>query len=67
MQFEELKGKSKDQLKDELLNLKKELFNLRFQRVTGELSNNARFSQVRKGIARIKTRLSQMKAEQKAA
>ncbi len=67
MQFEELKGKSEDQLKEALLGLKKELFNLRFQKVSGELANLSRFSQVKKDIARINTRLSQLRLEQKAA
>ncbi len=44
-----------DQLDDELLKLKKEQFNLRFQRATGQLENTARVRQVRRDIARIKT------------
>jgi large subunit ribosomal protein L29 len=44
-----------DQLKDELLRLKKEQFNLRFQRATGQLENTARVRQVRRDIARLKT------------
>jgi len=50
-----LKAMSTDQLQDELLNLKKEQFNLRFQRATGQLENTARVTEVRKDIARIKT------------
>ncbi|MEN5081426.1 50S ribosomal protein L29 [Bosea sp. TWI1241] len=46
---------SADQLQEELLKLKKEQFNLRFQRATGQLENTSRVSQVRKDIARIKT------------
>jgi large subunit ribosomal protein L29 len=46
---------SDDQLQDELLKLKKEQFNLRFQRATGQLENTARFMQIRRDIARIKT------------
>ncbi len=44
-----------DQLTDELMKLKKEQFNLRFQRATGQLENTARVRQVRRDIARIKT------------
>jgi len=44
-----------DQLTDELLKLKKEQFNLRFQRATGQVENTARIRQVRRDIARIKT------------
>lgn len=49
------RGKTRDELKDESRKLKKELFNLRFQVATGELTNNSRFSAVRRDIARIKT------------
>jgi large subunit ribosomal protein L29 len=48
-----------DQLNDELVKLKKEQFNLRFQRASGQLENTARFSVVRHDIARIMTVLSQ--------
>lgn len=51
----DLKVMTGDQLQDELLKLKKEQFNLRFQRATGQLENVSRVSQVRKDIARIKT------------
>jgi large subunit ribosomal protein L29 len=44
-----------DQLDDELIRLKKEQFNLRFQRATGQLANTARVREVRRDIARIKT------------
>ena len=44
-----------DQLEDELLKLKKEQFNLRFQRATGQLENTSRVREVRRDIARIKT------------
>ncbi len=59
MKAEELKGKSVDELRDELLGLRKESFNLRFQRASGQLENTARIRQVRKDIARIKTVLQQ--------
>ena len=51
----DLKAMSTDQLQDELLKLKKEQFNLRFQKATGQLENTARVNEVRKDIARIKT------------
>ena len=51
----DLKALSPDQLNDELLNLKKEQFNLRFQGATGQLENVARVREVRRDIARIKT------------
>lgn len=51
----DLKVMSTDQLQDELLKLKKEQFNLRFQRATGQLENTARVTEVRKDIARVKT------------
>ena len=51
-----------DQLDDEVLKLKKEQFNLRFQRATGQLENTARVRQVRRDIARIKTVAAQKRA-----
>jgi large subunit ribosomal protein L29 len=51
----DLKMMSNDQLEQEFLNLKKEQFNLRFQRATGQLENTARVRVVRRDIARIKT------------
>ncbi len=51
----DLKAMSADQLTDELLNLKKEQFNLRFQRATGQLENTGRVREVRRDIARVKT------------
>ena len=47
-----------EKLTDRLLSCKKELFNLRFQVVTGELTNSSRFLSVRRNIARIKTELT---------
>jgi large subunit ribosomal protein L29 len=55
MKAEELRHMTIDQLDDEALKLKKEQFNLRFQRATGQLENTARVRQVRRDIARIKT------------
>jgi len=51
----DLRAMTIDQLDDEVLKLKKEQFNLRFQRATGQLENTARVRQVRRDIARIKT------------
>ena len=51
-----------DQLDDEVLKLKKEQFNLRFQRATGQLENTARVRQVRRDIARLKTVAAQKRA-----
>ena len=55
MKAAELKGMSLDQLDDQLAKLKKEQFNLRFQRATGQLENVGRVREVRRDIARIKT------------
>jgi large subunit ribosomal protein L29 len=57
MKMSEIQTKTADELKDLLLQQKKELFNLRFQRVTGEIENTSRFRVVRRTIARIKTAL----------
>jgi large subunit ribosomal protein L29 len=54
-----------DQLEDEVLKLKKEQFNLRFQRATGQLENTMRVREVRRDIARIKTVAQQKRAEKK--
>jgi large subunit ribosomal protein L29 len=55
MKAGELRDKTLDQLDDELVKLKKEQFNLRFQRASGQLENVARIRQVRRDIARLKT------------
>ena len=62
----DLNAMSKDQLSDELLNLKKEQFNLRFQRATGQLENTGRVREVRRDIARVKTLQRQKPAPAKA-
>ena len=62
----DLNAMSKDQLSDELLNLKKEQFNLRFQKATGQLEKSSRINEVRKDIARVKTIARQKAAEAKA-
>ena len=58
MKSEELRGKTADELNDLLLDSKKELFNLRFQRASGQLENTARIGEVRRDIARVKTMLN---------
>jgi large subunit ribosomal protein L29 len=55
MKASEVKQLTDDQLKEELLKLKKEQFNLRFQKAAGQIDNTARVRQVRRDIARIKT------------
>jgi large subunit ribosomal protein L29 len=55
-----------DQLDDELARLKKEQFNLRFQRATGQLENTARVRQVRRDIARITTIAAEKRSKAKA-
>ena len=59
----DLRALSEDQLNDELLNLKKEQFNLRFQRATGQLENTSRVRVVRREIARIKTIAAHKRAQ----
>src|ERR1700727_97590 len=54
----ELRGKSPDELKDMAVSLKKELFNLRFLAASGESPNTARFREVRRDVARVKTLLN---------
>jgi large subunit ribosomal protein L29 len=63
MKAEDIRTKSVDQLNDELENLCKEAFNLRFQRVSGQLENTARVRAVRRDIARIKTILGEKTAQ----
>ncbi len=53
------RAKSATELKDELVELRKEEFNLRMQRGTGQLANTARFKQIRRDVARIKTVLNE--------
>ena len=63
MKANEIRTWSQDQLTDELAKLKKEQFNLRFQRASAELANSARLRQVRRDIARIKT-IARIKARE---
>ncbi|WP_339108080.1 50S ribosomal protein L29 [Thioclava sp. GXIMD4216] len=63
MKAQELKAKTADELRDELVALKKEAFNLRFQAATNQLENTARMRAVRRDVARVKTVLTQKAAE----
>jgi large subunit ribosomal protein L29 len=65
MKPDDLRSMTVDQLDDEALKLKKEQFNLRFQRATGQLANTARVRAVRRDIARIKTIAAQKRSAQK--
>ena len=60
MKASDLRAKSADELKDQLVSLRKEAFNLRFQAASGQLENTARVRQVRRDIARVKTILDAM-------
>ncbi|MFD2239064.1 50S ribosomal protein L29 [Aureimonas populi] len=66
MKASDVRTKSSDELNDQLGALKKEQFNLRFQRATGQLENTARVKEIRRDIARIKTIARQKSAENKA-
>ncbi len=66
MNAEDLRTKSPGELTEALGSLKKEQFNLRFQRATGQLEKTARIREVRRDIARIKTIAAQKRAETKA-
>ena len=57
----ELRGKSVEELNQELVAAKKELFNLRFQNATNQLDNTSRIKEVRKNIARIQTMITEAK------
>ncbi|MBK1666855.1 50S ribosomal protein L29 [Rhodovibrio sodomensis] len=59
MKAEEGRAKTVDQLKEQLLQLRKEQFNLRFQKASGQLENTGRVKEVRRDIARIKTLLTE--------
>ncbi len=59
MNAQEVRAKSEDELKESLIDLKKEQFNLRFQRATGQVEDTARVRQVRRDIARVKTVLNE--------
>ncbi len=63
MNAQELRDKTPDQLREELENLKKESFNLRFQQATGQLENTARIKTVRRDAAKVKTILNEKAAD----
>lgn len=62
MKATDIRVMTKDQVQDEILKLKKEQFNLRFQMATGQVENTARIRQIRRDIARLKTVQSQQAA-----
>jgi large subunit ribosomal protein L29 len=62
MKAADLRDKTPDQLRDQLASLKKEAFNLRFQKATGQLENTSRMQAVRRDAARVKTILNQKAA-----
>ena len=63
MKIDEVRGMTPDQLSETLLSLKKEQFNLRFQKATGQVEKTHRVGEVRKDIARIKTVLRAKQAQ----
>jgi large subunit ribosomal protein L29 len=67
MKSTEVRAMTPDQLSEQLSSLKKEQFNLRFQRATGQLENTSRVRTVRRDIARIKTIQAQRRAGEKKA
>lgn len=67
MKAQELRKMTKDELERKLVDFKQELFNLRFQAVTGQLVNNIRLRKVRRDIARVKTLIGEFGPAQTAA
>ena len=65
MKVEDIRAMSPDQMDDAVANLKKERFNLRFQRATGQLENTSRMREARRDIARIKTIAAQQRDKKK--
>ena len=63
MKIDDVRGLTPDQLAETLVNLKKEQFNLRFQKATGQIEKTHRVDEVRKDIARIKTHLRAKQAQ----
>jgi large subunit ribosomal protein L29 len=63
MDATELRGKSPDQLRDALKDLKKEAFNLRFQQATGQMENTSRIRTVKRDVARVNTILNEKARE----
>ena len=65
MKIADIRAMSPDQMDDAVVNLKKERFNLRFQRATGQLENTSRLREARRDIARIKTVAAQARTKKK--
>ncbi|MBN8981629.1 MAG: 50S ribosomal protein L29 [Rhizobiales bacterium] len=65
MKIDDIRAMSPDQMEENILNLKKERFNLRFQRATGQLENTSRLREARRDIARIKTVAAQKRDNKK--
>jgi len=66
MKASDVRAKTADQLSDDLASLKKEQFNLRFQKATGQLEKTARVKEVRRDIARVKTIAAEKSSAKKA-
>jgi large subunit ribosomal protein L29 len=67
MRAEDLRNKSNEELEQELLDLRREQFNLRMQRATGQLSHPHEYGRVKKSIARVKTVMAELKAKSEQA
>ncbi|MBT3238263.1 MAG: 50S ribosomal protein L29 [Rhodospirillaceae bacterium] len=67
MKAADIRAKTDDELKEQLVDLRKESFNLRFQAVSGQLENTARCRQVSRGIARVKTILGERNSSKAAS
>ena len=67
MKYNDIKQKTDDELKTELLLLKKEQFNLRFQKSSGQLENSSSIRKIRRDIARINTSIVERKGKEKDA
>jgi large subunit ribosomal protein L29 len=65
MKIADIRAMSPDQMEDAILDLKKERFNLRFQRATGQLEKTSRLREARRDIARIKTIAAEQRAKKK--
>ena len=65
MKIGDIRAMSPDQMDDAIVSLKKERFNLRFQRATGQLENTSRLREARRDIARVKTVAAQARAKKK--
>tara|TARA_B100001123_G_scaffold385095_1_gene458371 strand:+ start:256 stop:444 length:189 start_codon:yes stop_codon:yes gene_type:complete len=61
MKNKEIKKLTKDELSNKLNSFKKDLFNLRFRKVNGQIENSAKFSEIKKNVAKILTRINETK------